>query len=266
MSRFLIVQYRLPLRVRCLATQLTLHRPRRSSRVRGRKKRAGVNSESGKRKKPPWEVVTVKNQQGSWERILWGKEDQITGRLAGEAHVTHRLSSATFVEPKSGLPRPIVFCTRCGVYATNKAIGIKKPRTPPWSKKGKRERDPHQSQHGLEDMAVIAACSARHDTLPTGAIAEQPKTSKGGTGTSLKSLKLKRHPQHRCPLTEIQPLSKKGRKAITQTEPSDDGGQSNTDAMINLITFFVFSQQVKDIERRERFASGHSGVTSCGVP
>ena len=148
---------------------------------------------------------------------------QITSRLAGEAHVTRRLSSATFVEPKSGLPRPIVFCTRCGVYATNKAMGIKKPCTPPWTKQGKRERVQHHSQHGLEDMAVIAACSARHDNLPSGAVAEQPRASKGGTGTSLKTLNLKRHPQHRCPLTEIQPLSKKGRKAITQTEPSDDG-------------------------------------------
>ena len=35
-------------------------------------------------------------------------------------------------------------------------------------------------------------------------------------------LNLKRHPQHRCPLTEIEPLSKKGRQAITQLVLSDD--------------------------------------------
>ena len=72
-------------------------------------------------------------------------------------------------------------------------------------------------------MAVIAACSARHDSLPPGAIAEQPRAPKGGTGTSLKHLTLKRHPQHKCQLTEIEPLSKKGRKAITQIEPFNLG-------------------------------------------
>ena len=181
-----------------------------------------ASTNPAREKNKPWEVVTVKNQQGSWERILWGKDDQITSRLAGTAHGSHKLFSATFLEPNNGDPKPIVFCTRCGVYATNKAIGLKKQCTPPWSKQGKRERVPHREQHGLEDMAEIAFYNARHDHLPPGTIAEQPKPSRGGTGTSLKMLNLKRHPQHRCPLTEIEPLSKKGRKAITQTVPSED--------------------------------------------
>ena len=84
------------------------------SKLAAEKRQAGVNSRTGKRKKPPWEVIAVKNQQGSWEHIIWGREDQITCRPAGEAHHTHRLSTAQFVDPNNGQPRPILFCTRCG--------------------------------------------------------------------------------------------------------------------------------------------------------
>ena len=71
-------------------------------------------------------------------------------------------------------------------------------------------------------MKVIAASSARHDFLPPGAIAEQPKAPRGGTGTSLKKLKMKRHPQHDCILSEIKPLSSKNKKALTQAERSEE--------------------------------------------
>ena len=80
---------------------------------------------------------------------------------------------------------------------------------------------PHRCQHGLEDMKVIAARSARHDGLPPGALAEQPKTPRGGTGTSLNKFMMSLHPQHGCILSKIKPLKNKNRKALTQTEHSD---------------------------------------------
>ena len=72
-----------------------------------------------------------KNQQGSWEKIIWGMDEQITSRLAGEAHHPRKLSAAQFEEPSTGQPRPILFCTKCGVYATSKAMGIRQRCTPP---------------------------------------------------------------------------------------------------------------------------------------
>ena len=67
-------------------------------------------------------------------------DEQITSRLAGEAHHTHKLSAAQFEEPSTGQPRPILFCTKCGVYATSKAMGIRQRCTPPNFKESRREK------------------------------------------------------------------------------------------------------------------------------
>ena len=50
------------------------------------RKRAGRGQTGCKKTSPPSEVLTVKNQQGTWENIIWGMEDQVTCKLVGEAH------------------------------------------------------------------------------------------------------------------------------------------------------------------------------------
>ena len=194
--------------------------------------------------------MTVKKSQGSLERIMWGMEEQITSRLAGEAHHTHKLSAAQFIEPSSGQPRPILFCTRCGVYTTSKAMGIRKQCTPPSFKEGKREKNPHRCQHGLEDMKEVAERSAKHDELPPGALNKQPRVPRGGTGTSLKTLLNGKHPQHKCDLTNIKPLSSKTRLALTQSERKPSEVEDESEKEDEGLAAEVFNQ-MQDISELE---------------
>ena len=73
-------------------------------------------------------------------------------------------------------------------------------------------------------------------------------------------LNLKRHPQHRCPLTEIEPLSKKGRQAITQSVLSDDqeGATPTHEAEIEGLRHEILANQ--EVETNMEQANNQSNM------
>lgn len=93
-----------------------------------------------------FETITVK-KEGRWETVLWGARHQVAMKLAKVADPSHLLMQAEFFNPKKKEAKlsPLLYCSKCGVYATTRAVGLKDKCTPP--KKGVQPKGKAKTQH-----------------------------------------------------------------------------------------------------------------------